>query len=146
MEGYVSRGRIVEAPGGAAVSLVQPLGFALAYDRVLASDDGMKALETLAGMEASARPELHMWRAPPAGEEGGEEGGGSSASIEGTGGVEWIKSLDCGGEEGSRGSRPWVRDTVFEGAGHSVHNTRQEAFVAALNALALDGEAAPERV
>lgn len=31
--GYLARGRILEAPGGSAVSLVQPLGFALAYDR-----------------------------------------------------------------------------------------------------------------
>jgi len=34
VSGYVERKRIAEAPGGTAVSLVHPLGFALAYDKV----------------------------------------------------------------------------------------------------------------
>jgi hypothetical protein len=79
---------------------------------VLAADDGLEALKALAGMEAADRPELHVWRAPSAGV--GEESGGSSAAMEGEGGVEWITSLAGGA---------WVCDTVFDGAGHSVHNT-----------------------
>jgi len=109
-----------------------------AYDRILAATDGQEALLALSGMDAAVRPELHMWRAPPG--RGGEDGGGSSASMDGEGGVEWIKRL------GGKGGCSWISDTVFEGAGHSVHNTRQEAFVAALNALALRGEAAPKAV
>ena len=49
------------------------------------------------------------------------------------GGVEWILKRD--------GSSEWaVRShCVFEGAEHSVHNTRTEAFTDAMVALAMDG-------
>jgi len=61
-----------------------------------------------------------------AGDSGGGDGGGGG----------------CGGGGGGC----WVHDTVFLGASHSVHNTRQEAFVAALNTVALAGGAAPAEV
>jgi hypothetical protein len=54
-----------------------------------------------------------------------------------SGGVEWILRRD--------GSSEWrIRDCVFQGAGHSVHNTRLEAFTDAMVALAFDGVDAPE--
>jgi hypothetical protein len=54
-----------------------------------------------------------------------------------SGGVEWILRRD--------GSSEWrIRDCVFQGAGHSVHNTRVEAFTDAMVALAFDGVDAPE--
>lgn len=119
-------------------------------------DDGKEAMKALASMDAAMRPSMHLWRAPPAGVI--EEAGGSSASARGEGGVEWMKALGATGkypyegkgskaaEGGDQGEGCWIRDTVFAGAGHSVHNTRQEAFVAALNALALSGVAAPPEV
>ena len=138
VRGYVARGRVLAAPGGRAVSLVQPLGFALAYDRILASHDGSDAMRRLAEYEPARRPGIHLWRADPdAGEGEGENGGGSSAAEKGEGGVEWMMGLD--GVEWN------VHDAVFVGAGHSVHNTRQEAFVEAINALAFRDSPAPER-
>ena len=54
VRGYVERGRVLAAPGGRAVSLVQPLGFALAHDRVLASRDGSDSMRRLAEVGAVA--------------------------------------------------------------------------------------------
>ena len=65
VRGYVERGRVLAAPGGRAVSLVQPLGFALAHDRVLASRDGSDSMRRLAEVEPARRPGIHLWRADP---------------------------------------------------------------------------------
>ena len=135
VRGYVERGRILAAPGGRAVSLVQPLGFALAYDRILASRDGSDSMRRLAEVEPARRPGIHLWRADPNAENADEHAGGSCAAEKGEGGVEWIVGL--------RGEEWNVHDAVFVGAGHSVHNTRQEAFVDAINALAFRDAPAP---
>lgn len=136
--GYVERGRIMVGPDGeTAVALVHPLGFALAYDAVLRSDDAALAMVALSEMDPATRPEMHFWRAPPAGGELDESDGGSSAAETD---VERLKGL------GGLKNRGWLNDAVFAGAGHSVHNTRQEAFVAALAALVLDGKPAASEV
>ena len=140
-EGYVARGRIVETVEGSSAgekprwtSLVNPLGYALAYERVLAVDDAalaVKQIERFAAMRKPA-PVVHLWRAP-------YDEPTTCARKDGLGGVEWILKRD--------GSSEWaVRDCVFEGAEHSVHNTRTEAFTDAMVALAMDGTDAPERL
>ena len=135
VRGYVERGRVLAAPGGRAVSLVQPLGFALAHDRVLASRDGSDSMRRLAEVEPARRPGIHLWRADPKTSENADEH--SCAAEKGEGGVEWIVAV------GERSGN--VHDAVFVGAGHSVHNTRQEAFVDAINALAFRDAPAPSR-
>ena len=133
-EGYAARGRIVETSAGEWTSLVNPLGYALAYERVLAVDDAalaVKQIERFAAMRQPA-PIVHLWRAP-------FDEPSTCAKKDGLGGVEWILQRD--------GSSEWrVRDCVFENAEHSVHNTRVEAFTDAMVALVMDGTDAPERL
>ena len=123
--GYVARGRLFATSAGRAVSLVHPLGFCLAFDRILASGDMQSALAEIASMPARARPAVHLWRAP---EDCGESCAAAAPGV--AGGVEWIKARF---EEGA------VHDCVFPGAGHSVHNTRADLFERALRALAFEG-------
>lgn len=139
-EGYAARGRIIDTSGSSAdaapewTSLVNPLGYALAYERVLAVDDAalaVKQIERFAAMRQPA-PIVHLWRAP-------FDEPSTCAKKDGLGGVEWILQRD--------GSSEWrVRDCVFENAEHSVHNTRVEAFTDAMVALVMDGTDAPERL
>ena len=126
VDGYVVRGRVFESTnGGRAVSLIQPLGFCLAFDRVLACDDMQDALSRIASMPLSSQPEIHLWRAP-------EKCGESCASLAPgvAGGVEWIQS---------KFSERRVHDCVFPGAGHSVHKDTIELFERALRELAFHG-------
>ena len=101
--GYVARGRLFATSAGRAVSLVHPLGFCLAFDRILASGDMQSALAEIASMPARARPAVHLWRAP---EDCGESCAAAAPGV--AGGVEWIKARF---EEGA------VHDCVFPGAG-----------------------------
>ena len=158
-------------------SLINPLGYALAYERVLAVDDAalaIKQIERFAAMRKPA-PIVHLWRAPfdeqttCAAKDGlgkfllilvrairmtslcfivfycvllcfnsrRTTGNWTDVVVFYSGGVEWILRRD--------GSSEWrIRDCVFQGAGHSVHNTRAEAFTDAMVALAFDGVDAPE--
>lgn len=99
---------------------------------MLAVDDAalaIKQIERFAAMRKPA-PIVHLWRAP-------FDEPTTCAAKDGLGGVEWILRRD--------GSSEWrIRDCVFQGAGHSVHNTRAEAFTDAMVALAFDGVDAPE--
>ena len=124
VDGLVRRGRVFAAKGGRAVSLIQPLGFCLAFDRVLASEDMQDALSRIASMPPASQPEIHLWRAP-------EACGESCASLAPgvAGGVEWIQA------QFSRG----VHDCVFPGAGHSVHKDTIDLFERALRELAFHG-------
>ena len=89
----------------------------------------IKQIERFAAMRKPA-PIVHLWRAP-------FDEPTTCAAKDGLGGVEWILRRD--------GSSEWrIRDCVFQGAGHSVHNTRVEAFTDAMVALAFDGVDAPE--
>ena len=125
VDGYVARGRVFETSAGRAISLIHPLGFCLAFDRVLASDDTQEALTKIASMPAHARPSVHLWRAP---EDCGESCAAEAPGV--AGGVAWIKARFPVGA---------VHDCVFPDAGHSVHNTRADLFERALRALVFQG-------
>ena len=124
-DGYVARGRVFETSAGRAISLIHPLGFCLAFDRVLASDDMQEALTKIASIPAHARPSVHLWRAP---EDRGESCAAEAPGV--AGGVAWIKARFPVGA---------VHDCVFPDAGHSVHNTRADLFERALRALVFQG-------
>ena len=119
---------------------------------MLAVDDAalaIKQIERFAAMRKPA-PIVHLWRAPfdepttCAAKDGlgnfnsrTRMGNWNDVVVFYSGGVEWILRRD--------GSSEWrIRDCVFQGAGHSVHNTRAEAFTDAMVALAFDGVDAPE--
>jgi hypothetical protein len=90
-------------------------------------------------------PKVHLWRAP----EGDREAGGGITADRGSpggravGSIDWIEetfgrrvqSSDADADD----ARVDVRVATFEGAGHSVHNTRLEAFAEALVEVAVRG-------
>ena len=167
--GYLARGRVYEVRGGAdsvsggadsdarsfGRSLIHPLGFALACRRVLASRDGVAAFSSLARLARKVElehesdpspphvPAVHLWRAP----EGDREAGGGITADRGSPGGRAVGSIDWIEETFGRrvqspdadDARVEVRVATFEGAGHSVHNTRLEAFAEALVEVAVRG-------
>ena len=136
-------------------SLIHPLGFALACRRVLASRDGVAAFSSLARLARKVEleqesdpspphvPAVHLWRAP----EGDREAGGGITADRGSQGGRAVGSIDWIEETFGRrvdspdadDARVDVRVATFEGAGHSVHNTRLEAFAEALVEVAVRG-------
>ena len=126
VDGFVARGRVFATSAGRAVSLIQPLGFCLAFDRVLASEDAREAFSRIASSPADARPEIHLWRAP---EDSGESCAALAPGVEG--GVAWIAA---------QFPHDRVHDCVFPGAGHSVHRQpTADLFERALRELAFRG-------
>ena len=127
VDGFVARGRVFFATSaGRAVSLIQPLGFCLAFDRVLASEDAREAFSQIASSPPDARPEIHLWRAP---EDSGESCAALAPGVKG--GVAWIAA---------QFPHDRVHDCVFPGAGHSVHRQpTADLFERALRELAFRG-------
>ena len=131
VDGFVTRGRVFATSTGRAVSLIQPLGFCLAFDRVLASEDAREAFSRIASQcQSSPRnastPEIHLWRAP---EDSGESCAALAPGVEG--GVAWITA---------QFPHERVHDCVFPGAGHSVHRQpTADLFERALRELAFRG-------
>ena len=129
VDGYVQRSRIFETPNGRTLSLIQPLGFCLAFDNVLGVDDMAAGIEEIAEAhrrtrQSSENTTVHLWRAS---EESGES---CAASVPGEGGgVRWI--LETLG--------PDVHDAVFPNTGHSVHNDVGEVYEEKLRELAFGG-------
>jgi len=122
--------RVRPHPDSSWWSDINPLARRLAWERVLASDDGASAWRELAARSGSGGLpfSVQLWHADVPG----------SVVKEGAG--------EVGGIADMSGQMPAARVRKFRGAAHSLHNSARDEFVSALCALvdeaSLEGEAA----
>jgi pimeloyl-ACP methyl ester carboxylesterase len=109
-------GRVRQLPDRSWWSDINPAAQRLARDRVLASDDGARAWDTLASMGERACA-VHVWYA-----DAGPRG--TVCELEGPGSIADM-----------RARFPDARFEFFAGAGHSIHNSARPAFMKALRAV-----------
>ena len=100
------RGKRVRAlPDGQWWSDINPHAQRLAAERVLLSDDGARAWDSLAA--AAVRCSLHVWYADPP---------GTVVALDGPGSIDEMRS-----------KLPAAEYRLFAGSGHSIHNDRVHA-------------------